>query len=392
MDVMTLAAKLTLNTSEFDTGLDQSEKKMKGLTSGGVAWGNIVSNVVQQAGRALTDFGKKTIQVGMDFDTQMSQVKALGQLQDDDFNRLRKRAMELGESTKFTAAQVGEAFSYMALAGWDTDEMLQGIDGMLSLAAASGEDLGQTSDIITDALTAFGLEAKDAGHFVDVLAAASANSNTTVAQMGQAFKYLATTGGVLGYSIDDVATALGLLANNGIKSSQAGTSMRQILNTLINPTDKAANAMSKLGISLFESGTDKAKPFLQVMQELREVFKNSDFNLEGQSLDDAAEKIAEVDESFADIFEYFDKNPNGKMSIGDGKDAELWSYADAMKAYEKEIQEATGFNEEFLGSLGDIGGLRGISALLALMKSTDKDFDQLVNAVNNSEGSFTIIF
>ena len=238
MDVMTLAAKLTLNTSEFDANLSSSEKEMKGMTSGGVAWGNIISQAVTKAARATLNFGKNVIQVGADFDTAMSQVKALGQLENDDFIKVRKRAMELGESTKFTAAQVAEAFSYMALAGWDTDEMLAGIDGVLNLAAASGEDLGRTSDIVTDAITAMGLTAKDSSHFVDVLAQASANSNTTVAQMGEAFKYLATTGGVLDYSIEDVATTLGLLANNGIKASQAGTSMRQILNTLINPIRK----------------------------------------------------------------------------------------------------------------------------------------------------------
>ena len=388
MDVMTLAAKLTLNTSEFDTNLTQSEKTMQGLTTKGVALGNIASRVIEKAGKAILGFGKQTVQVGMEFDAQMSQVKALGQLTDENFFKVREKAMELGETTKFTAAQVGEAFSYMALAGWDTQEMLDGIEGMLSLAAASGEDLGQVSDIVTDALTALGLEAKDTGHFVDVLAAASANSNTTVAQMGQAFKYLATTGGVLGYTIDDVATALGLLANNGIKSSQAGTSMRQILNTLINPTDKAAAAMEKLGVSLFEQGTDKAKPLLQVMSELRDVFQNSDFNLNGQSLDDAAKKIAEIDEDFAEIFAYFDEHPDGQMKAVDSEgNPKLWKYKDAMKAYNAEVQKATGFNEEFLGALGDIGGLRGISSLLAIMKSTDKDFAQLVNAIDKSDGA-----
>lgn len=384
MDVMTLAAKLTLNTSEFEAGLNSSEKEMKGLTSGGVAWGNLISNVVQKAGKAMLNFGKQTVQVGMDFDTQMSQVKALGQLQDDEFIQIRQRAMKLGESTKFTAAQVAEAFSYMALAGWDTEEMLDGIDGVLNLAAASGEDLGRTSDIVTDALTAFGLEAKDSGHFVDVLAAASANSNTTVSQMGEAFKYLATTGGVLGYSIDDVAIGLGLLANNGIKSSQAGTSLRRIITSLISPTDKAAEAMSALGVNLFEEGTDKVKPFKQVMSELRTIFKESDFNLEGV---DIAEIQPQIDELDAWYDEMSQKIEEGGGKITDSVDGSILKQKDIDEEYASQLQAITGFNELFLGRLSDIGGVRGISSLIALMKTTDKDFDQLVSSVENSEGS-----
>ena len=384
MDIMTLAAKLTLNTSEFEAGLNSSEKEMKGLTSGGVAWGNIISNVVQKAGKAMLNFGKQTVQVGMDFDTQMSQVKALGQLQDDEFIQIRQRAMKLGESTKFTAAQVAEAFSYMALAGWDTEEMLDGIDGILNLAAASGEDLGRTSDIVTDALTAFGLEAKDSGHFVDVLAAASANSNTTVSQMGEAFKYLATTGGVLGYSIDDVAIGLGLLANNGIKSSQAGTSLRRIITSLISPTDKAAEAMSALGVNLFEDGTDKVKPFKQVMSELRTIFKESDFNLEGVDIEEIQPQIDELDAWYDEMSQ---KIEEGGGKITDSIDGSILKQKDIDEEYASQLQAITGFNELFLGRLSDIGGVRGISSLIALMKTTDKDFDQLVSSVENSEGS-----
>lgn len=384
MDVMTLAAKLTLNTSEFDSGLQNSEKEMKGLSSGGVAWGNLVSRMVEKAGKAMFNFGKQTVQVGMDFDTQMSQVKALGQLTDENFIKVREKAMDLGASTKFTAAQVAEAFSYMALAGWDTDEMLDGIEGMLSLAAASGEDLGRTSDIVTDALTAFGLEAKDSGHFVDVLAQASANSNTTVSQMGEAFKYLATTGGVLNYSIEDVALALGLLANNGIKSSQAGTSLRRIITSLISPTDKAADAMSALGVNLFEEGTDKVKPFKQVLTELRTIFKESDFNLEGIDMEKVQPQLDELDAWYDEMSQ---KIEAGGGSIKDSVDGSVLQQADIDAEYAERIKAITGANELFLGRLSDIGGVRGISSLIALMKTTDKDFDQLVNSVENSEGA-----
>lgn len=378
MDVMTLAAKLTLNTSEFDASLSSSEKEMKGMTSGGVAWGNIISQAVTKAAKATVGFGKDIVQVGMDFDSAMSQVKALGQLENDDFVKLRKRAMDLGASTKFTAAQVAEAFSYMALAGWDAEEMLDGIDGVLNLSAASGEDLGRTSDIVTDAITAMGLTAKDAGHFVDVLAAASANSNTTVAQMGEAFKYLATTGGVLEYSIEDVATTLGLLANNGIKAGQAGTSMRQILNTLINPTDKAAIAMEKLGISLFDPETNARKPLGQVLKEFRQVFQDAGLQLEEGF--DAEELQTRLD----NLNSWYDEEAAKIEEMKSGKKKAL---RDLDKEYAERFTDEITPNQSFLASLGDIGGLRGISSLFAIMASTDEDFQQLTESINNSEGA-----
>lgn len=377
MDVMTLAATLTLNTTEFNTNLKNSEKRMKSLAPGGVALGNVIARGVEKAAKATVQMGKDVIQVGADFDTAMSQVQALGNLGNEDFISIRKRAMELGASTKFTASQVAEAFSYMALAGWKPKEMLEGIDGVLQLAAASGEDLGQTSDIVTDAITAMGLTAKDSSHFVDVLAAASTNSNTTVAQMGQAFKYLATTGGVLHYSIEDVASVLGLLANNGIKATQAGTSMRQILNTLINPTDKAAKAMENLGISIFDPETNARKPLAQVVEELRTVFKDA-----GLQLEEGFDK-EEIQQRIDDLNQWYDDEYNRIMATPGAKTKKL---KDLDKSYKEKLLEQTRPNEAFLAKLGDIGGLRGISSLFALMGSTDEDYKQLTDAVNQSEG------
>lgn len=375
---MTLAAKLTLNTSEFTTNLKDSEKKMKGISTGQIAWGNVISNVFTAAGRALKGFAEDTVKTGMSFDSMMSQVKAIGQMGDQDFQKVRKRAMELGETTKFTAAEVGEAFYYMALAGWDTDEMLKGIDGVLNLAAASGEDLGRTSDIVTDAITAMGLTAEKSGHFVDVLAQASANSNTTVGQMGEAFKYLATTGGVMKYSIEDVATTLGLLANNGIKATQAGTSMRQILNTLINPSEEAAKAMETLGVSLFDPETNARKPLGQVLQEFREVFKDAGLQLEEGF--DASELQSRLDA----LNEWYDEE---STKIEQMKKGRKKAKDDLNKEYAQRFSDEITPNQSFLANLGDIGGLRGISSLFAIMNSTDDDFNQLTSVIQNSEGA-----
>lgn len=383
MDVFTLAAKLTLETGEFSAELAQAESEAKGFGSSKV-WktiGKAAAGAVVVAGAGVAKAIKSSVETGMQFDAMMSEVQAVSGATGHEFDILRARAQELGATTKFTATEAAEAFYYMGLAGWDVEEMLDGIGPVLSLAAASGEDLGRTSDIVTDALTALGYKAKDAAEFADVLAAAATNSNTTVGMMGEAFKYLATTGGVLGYSMEDVAVTLGLLANNGIKAGQAGTSMRQILNTLINPTDKAAEAMDALGISLFEEGTDKRIPLLEVLQNIREVFKDSGFNLEGFSPE-------ELDKQVSALNEWYDAakkaaEENGKFVDQFGA---VWTSAEIDERYKENLESLTHLNESFLGKLGDIGGLRGISSLFAIMNSTDEDFNQLVSSVYDSEG------
>ena len=383
MDVFTLAAKLTLETGEFSAELAQAESEAKGFGSSKV-WktiGKAAAGAVVVAGAGVAKAIKSSVETGMQFDAMMSEVQAVSGATGHEFDILRARAQELGATTKFTATEAAEAFYYMGLAGWDAEEMLDGISPVLSLAAASGEDLGRTSDIVTDALTALGYEAKDAAKFADVLAAAATKSNTTVGMMGEAFKYLATTGGVLGYSMEDVAVTLGLLANNGIKAGQAGTSMRQILNTLINPTDKAAEAMDALGISLFEEGTDKRIPLLEVLQNIREVFKDSGFNLEGFSPEELNEQVSALNEWYDAAKKAAEENGKFVDEFG----AVLTS-AKIDERYKENLESLTHLNESFLGKLGDIGGLRGISSLFAIMNSTDEDFNQLVDSVYGSEG------
>ena len=162
----------------------------------------------------------------------MSQVAAVSGATGSDLDALRDKAREMGSKTKFSASEAAEAMNYMAMAGWKTEDMLSGIEGIMNLAAASGEDLATTSDIVTDALTAFGLTAADSGHFADILAAASSNANTNVSMMGETFKYCAPIAGALGFSAEDTAEAIGLMANAGIKSTQAGTALRTIMNNL----------------------------------------------------------------------------------------------------------------------------------------------------------------
>lgn len=180
----------------------------------------------------IVGLGIAAVKTAADFDAEMSKVAAISGATGEDLDKLRAKAKEMGETTKFSASESAQALEYMAMAGWKTDQMTSGLEGIMNLAAASGEDLATTSDIVTDALTAFGLKAEDSGHFADVLAAASSNANTNVSMMGETFKYAAPIAGAMGYSVEDTAEAIGLMANSGIKASQAGTSLRTIMTKL----------------------------------------------------------------------------------------------------------------------------------------------------------------
>lgn len=231
---------------------------------------NAVKNpVVQGASLIGASFGvADSVNSFQDFESMMSQVKAISGATGEEFEALKTKAQEMGASTKFTATESAEAFNYMAMAGWKTDAMLGGISGIMSLAAASGEDLGTTSDIVTDALTAFGLQASDSSHFADVLAQASANANTNVGMLGESFKYVAPVAGALNYSVEDTSLALGLMANASIKGSMAGTSLKTSLANMASPTKSMSEAMEKYGISLTDS-EENMKSLKGVMDNLR---------------------------------------------------------------------------------------------------------------------------
>ncbi len=286
-----------------------------------------VGNKISAVGQSLTEkitkpivdgFGK-ALSITADFDVQMSKVAAISGASGQDFEDLRAKAREMGAETKFSATEAGQAFEYMAMAGWKTEDMLDGIEGIMNLAAASGEELGTTSDIVTDALTAFGKTAADAGDFADVLAQASANANTNVGLMGETFKYVAPVAGALGYDYRDVATAIGLMANSGIKASQAGTALRGLFTRLAKPTKESSTAMEALGISL-TNADGSMKPLAELMVDLRT--------------------------KFAGLTE-----------------AEKAQYA-AMLA-----------------------GQNGMSGMLAIVNASEKDFQQLTESIQNSNGA-----
>lgn len=249
---------------------DTIKEKASGAVSGAVQ--SVTGMGVQMMAGAGIGYGiYDTIKTYMDFEAQMKKVQAISGASGSEFEALTAKAKEMGATTQFSATEAGQALEYMAMAGWKTDDMLSGISGIMDLAAASGEDLGKVSDIVTDALTAFGLKASDSAHFADVLAAASSNSNTNVGMMGETFKYVAPIAGALGYSAEDTAVAIGLMANAGIKGSDAGTALRATMTRLVDPPKDAAQALEALGISVRNSdGT--MKPFMQTMKELRSKF------------------------------------------------------------------------------------------------------------------------
>lgn len=217
--------------------------------------------------------GVAAVKTAADFDSSMSQVAAISGATGDDLQALRDKAREMGEKTKFSASEAADAMTYMAMAGWKSKDMISGIDGIMSLAAASGEDLVTTSDIVTDALTAFGLSAKDSGHFADILAAASSNANTNVSMMGETFKYCAPIAGALGFSAEDTAEAIGLMANAGIKSSQAGTALRTIMNNLAGDVKISGKAIGEVTIAT-TNADGSMRDLSDILTDCRVAFGN----------------------------------------------------------------------------------------------------------------------
>ena len=322
---------------------------------------DLATNAIQQAINKLQDFAKETMNLGIDFSASMSNVQAISGATGDEIAMLEQKARDLGATTVFSASDVADGFGYMAMAGWDTEQMMGGIAGVLNLAASSGEDLATTSDIVTDALTAFGMEAGDAGRLADVMAAASSNANTNVSMLGESFKYVAPVAGALGYSAEDTAVALGLMANSGIKASQGGTALRTMLTNMAKPTDDMAYAMEQLGVSLSD---DEGNMYSlgEVMDQLRSGFgdlmiSEDEFNEEQrllqQALDDGAISQKEYDEQLNALVE---------------------------RAYGAEGAEKARY-------AAMLSGKEGMSGMLAIVNASEEDYGKLTAAINESSGA-----
>lgn len=271
LDVGGFTSKLNSAKSALQDFVTSSDSMSTKFQNFGSAVSSLGSSITKTVTVPIVGVGTAVTKVASDFESAMSKVQAISGATADEMAQLKDKAIEMGAKTKFSAKESADAFTYMAMAGWKAEDMINGIAGIMSLAAADGLDLATTSDIVTDALTAFGLQAKDSAHFADVLAQASSSSNTNVSMLGESFKYVAPVAGALGMSVEDVAIALGLMANSGIKSSQAGTALRASLTNLVKPTDAMSNAMEDLGIEVTNSD-GSMKSLREIMDILREKF------------------------------------------------------------------------------------------------------------------------
>ncbi len=271
----TVYSELVLDTRKYEQGMQAAQKQMKSFTETMKEAGKNVTEIGQKITTRVTlpvvGLGVAAVKTVMDFEAAMDEVAAISGATGRDLELLTEKAKEMGATTKFSARDAAAALKFMGQAGWSTQQMLEGIEGVMLLAAASGEDLATTASIVTDSLTAFGMSAKEAGRFADLLAKAANATNTDVVLLGESFKYVAPLFGTLKFSAEDAALALGLMANAGIKGSQAGTSLRAAISRLVRPTGEAEKLIKKLGIRITDA-QGNTLPFLDIMEQLRDKF------------------------------------------------------------------------------------------------------------------------
>lgn len=389
------------NSDGFDKNSEQAralerqiiadEQALKNLEKEARNFGNVTSQVmvaagekvkalgqkIQDASQKLADVGAKltrtltipiaaagtaAVKVTADFDTSMSKVRALSKATDEDFQELRDTARQMGATTRYSAAESADAMQYMALAGWKTQEIISGIPGVLNLAAASGEDLANVSDILTDTMTAFGLKAEHSTRVADIFAETMASSNTTVGLMGESFKYVAPVAGAMSYELEDVALALGLLANNGIKGSMAGTTLRNVMQRMAKPTDEVQTAMDRLGLALYDD-EGRMYSFREIMDQMRKAFGEINMPIE-----EFNEHISALDAAF------------------DAGELTETKYAEALEELTLQAYGAEGAEKARAAAM--LGGARAMSGILAIVNTTEEDYNDLADAIHNSSDAF----
>lgn len=363
--------------------LKNLQQELRNFGDVGKAQAQAVASRFEEVGRKIQETGDKITGVGKtlttnvtlpivaagtaavataaDFESGMSRVQAVTGSTAEEMSKLEDVALEMASQTSFTATEAADALYYMGLAGWKSEQMISGLPAVLNLAAASGEDLATVSDIVTDAMTAFGLKAEEAAGFADVLAATAANSNTTVGMMGEAFKYIAPVAGSLGYNIQDVALALGTMANNGIKGSQAGASLRNVLTRLAKPTEEVQEAMKALGVSLEDSDGNMLS-LGEVIGQLRESFSEGEVSIE-----DFAIQVAELDDALED----------GTMTQEE--------YGKSLEDLARATYGVEGAEAAKLAAM--LGGQRAMSSILALVNTSAEEYGKLAEAIGSSEGA-----
>ena len=272
LDISGFLANLRTAQSEADrVSKNMATKVGNNITGIGKSMTSVGSTLTKSVTVPLLGIGTAGLKVASDFDSAMSGVQAISGATGKEFDALRAKAIELGGETAFSANEVAEAMTEMAKAGWDSQQILDGMSGVLDAAAASGENLGTVSTIVADAMTGFGMEAKESTRVADLLTQAANSGTIGINDLGESFKYIAPVAGSMGLSIEDVTTALSAMSMSGIKGSQAGTSLRGVLTRMVKPTDQVAAAMDELGIVLTNSdGTFKSLD--KILLEMRGSF------------------------------------------------------------------------------------------------------------------------
>ena len=356
---------------------------------------------------ALSAYSAK---VGMDFEEGMSKVEAISGATTEEMEKLTEKAKEMGVQTKFSATEASEAFKYMAMAGWDAQQMMDGIEGIMNLAAADGLDLATTSDIVTDAITAFGLKASDAAHFADVLAKASSSANTNVSMLGESFSYVAPVAGSLGFSVEDTSIALGLMANSSVKGSQAGTALRTALINLAKPTEKMQKAMDNCGLSITKSD-GSMKSLKEIMDMLRSEMKSMDDDtklavlgfdnmeniteLASESMEDLSEEeiaqAAALDAGMEYIEGWSEAQLDAALAINYSK-KELKKMTLEEKQYAVATEQGTRLTEGLTSAqqasrAAQVFGKEAMAGMLTIINASEEDYNKLTNSIYNCDGA-----
>ena len=319
----------------FGTSIDESgfEKGVSSLTvAAGTAIGNIAANMVSQISNAVAQIPAQMVSVGSSFEASMSQVAATMGITSAaaEFKTLSDAAKEMGESTKFSASQAGEALNYLALAGYDAEKAVSALPTVLNVAAAGGMELADASDMITDAMSALGLETSQMANFADKLAVTAQKSNTSVAQLGSAILTVGGTAKQLAGGVIEMNTALGLLADNGIKGAEGGTALRNIILSLTAPTNTAAKAIDALGLQVYDA-QGKMRSLQDIIADFNDILNNM-------------ETDAERNQALNDVFNKVDlKSVNALL----GTSAERW---DELSGY---IDNCTGSAEQMAKTMDD---------------------------------------
>lgn len=366
-----------MTADETFSVLDQGFNKIESVGKKAL---NTIKRTAELAAVAVAGIGAAATNAGMEFEAAMSTVEAISGANSEQMDELTEKARELGRNSIYSASEVADAMQYMGMAGWKTEQILAGIDPILNLATASGEDFAMVSDIVTDNLTAFNMTAEEAARMADVMAAAAMNSNTNVAKMGATFKYAGSVAGALDFTIEDVAIATGLMASSGVKANMAGTALRNIFTRMVKPTKDAQKAMDAFGLSITEidpeTGEEKIKSLMDIMLQMRK-------NVTGKSQDEIKQLVAGLSGGGVEQLTAEEKKYYEALSE---EELDALVLAEELSDAEKKAYEGMTQTEKAYYAAG-LAGQRGMTGLLTILNASDEDFKKLTEAIYGSAGA-----